>query len=436
MSRSRSPGHRKASRDEDRGDSFRDREEDRREVTASMQISDEDAAFILGTAGKTKHKLGRVSGATLSLDRGELCIRGHKEAVDRAKSYCEMVMAQRVGPVKIPDGPREDLTVLEVPAECVAYVTGRRGGVLRMIEEEFGTIMFFAEVDPSSTKKSEKLAIFGPERARRGSELKVMSAIEQKVPGHFTEGLQDHQSSARGFATDVFRIAEEDYSYALGKEGATRRKLGRAAGCLLEYVGRVAFMSGILEERRRCKDYLTWLCEQRVRNVKVHTATRDDVEVLNVPRDCIAFITGPKGSELRAVEDRTDSFCFLDGDKGRQGEERLLIFSYKRSNRLRARELVEDRIELKLRGGGRGGYRGGRDDYYDRDRDRGRYRSRSPGYRGGGRDRSRSRDRGHRDRYDDRDRDRGGRDNGRSRGRSRSRSPRGSVSQSVNQAVR
>lgn len=33
----------------------------------------------------------------------------------------------------------------------------------------------------------EKLAIFGTRRARRGAELKVMSAVEHKHPGHFVD---------------------------------------------------------------------------------------------------------------------------------------------------------------------------------------------------------------------------------------------------------
>ena len=36
-----------------------------------------------------------------------------------------------------------------------------------------------------SGEGSEKLAIFGTRRARRGAELKVMSAVEHKHPGHF-----------------------------------------------------------------------------------------------------------------------------------------------------------------------------------------------------------------------------------------------------------
>jgi len=64
---------------------------------------------------------------------------------------------------------------IEVPENCVAYVMGKNGSVLRAIEEEWGTLMFFGR--PSSDGRSdegkEKLMICGARRARRGAELKV-----------------------------------------------------------------------------------------------------------------------------------------------------------------------------------------------------------------------------------------------------------------------
>ena len=47
--------------------------------------------------------------------------------------------------------------------------------------------MFFAkEDDPDKPGEViERLCIFGSRRARRGAELKVMSAIEYKMNGHF-----------------------------------------------------------------------------------------------------------------------------------------------------------------------------------------------------------------------------------------------------------
>lgn len=57
--------------------------------------------------------------------------------------------------------------------DCVAYIMGRGGKVLRNMEEEWGTLMFFAEVKGGKYGGKEKLAIFGSRRARRGAELKV-----------------------------------------------------------------------------------------------------------------------------------------------------------------------------------------------------------------------------------------------------------------------
>ena len=63
----------------------------------------------------------------------------------------------------------------------------RAGNFLRTIEEEWSTLMFFCEVDGNRGrgKDYEKLAIFGTVRSRRGAELKVLSAVETKVPGYF-----------------------------------------------------------------------------------------------------------------------------------------------------------------------------------------------------------------------------------------------------------
>ena len=55
-------------------------------------------------------------------------------------------MAQRVGPVTIDDNfEDDDLTVIQVPSEAVGFVTGSQGNFLRQVEEEWGTLMFFAD---------------------------------------------------------------------------------------------------------------------------------------------------------------------------------------------------------------------------------------------------------------------------------------------------
>ena len=43
------------------------------------------------------------------------------------------------------DAGDDDLTMLNVPSEAVGFVTGAQGNFLRSIEEEWGTLMFFAD---------------------------------------------------------------------------------------------------------------------------------------------------------------------------------------------------------------------------------------------------------------------------------------------------
>ena len=78
--------------------------------------------------------------------------------------------------------------VVDVPEDCVGFVMGKGGNTLRQMEEEWGTLMFFAQVGEPGHEETEKLCIFGALRSRRGAELKVMSAVEHKHPGHFVRG--------------------------------------------------------------------------------------------------------------------------------------------------------------------------------------------------------------------------------------------------------
>ena len=62
------------------------------------------------------------------------------------RRYVECVMAQRVGPVTIDENfEDDDLTVIQVPSVAVGFVTGSQGNFLRQVEEEWSTLMFFAD---------------------------------------------------------------------------------------------------------------------------------------------------------------------------------------------------------------------------------------------------------------------------------------------------
>jgi hypothetical protein len=68
-----------------------------------------------------------------------------------------------------------------------------------------------------------------------------MSAVEHKTPGHFVRGenlletARVHGDDAGPYwKTETQLLSDDDFSYALGAKGATRRKLAVASGCILE----------------------------------------------------------------------------------------------------------------------------------------------------------------------------------------------------------
>lgn len=387
--RSRSRGQNRGSRERSRSrDKSRSRGEAKPEDYGvdTLKITDDDAAFVLGKGGKTKEKIARVSQAEIELFERDLIleIRGTKVQRRRAKKYCEGVMAQRTGPVNVTaEYDDDDLTMLQVPQETVGFVTGRAGNFLRTIEEEWGTLMFFCEVGAkgSRSKDYEKLAIFGDIRARRGAELKVLSAIETKQPGYLAKIKHEVIDRDKGkdpegtWSTDIMEFQDDELSYALGKQGGTRKKLEKASGAIVQYVGHTCFFSGTRAERRRAKDYMKWLFGQLEGPVYVEGwEQRDDCCVVHVPSECIGYITGSRRATLGRMEEEWGTLMFFmtkDGDKGgRQGvSEKLIIFGDERGRRAAELKCMNE-IEKKSPGHFSKGLREKFSDHKDFDTDR------------------------------------------------------------------
>lgn len=370
-----------------------------------MQLSSDDVAFVLGRNGTTKRKIARVAQCELELDSsGRLEMRGPAEARERAREYVEYVLAQRVGAVYMDlKTKRGDMSLMEVPTECIGYVTGKNGVALRSHEDEFGTLMFFVR-DVSQKAKDDEvrgvgihdktLAIFGSRRDRAGAMLKVMSAIEHKLPNHYTIAgarlrpeVLDHllelfTGDGADFQVKEDEIVESEFSYALGRNGTTRKKLAAAAHCVLQYIGRCVVFAGTEREVRLGNDYLRWLMEQRTGAPHVAPSLRDDCTPLDLPSRVIGFVTGPHGATLREIEAATNTFIFTDGDKSERAkdQELLLIFSADAGARRVAADYVHQRVAQKdqLDRGGGGGDRGRSSG--DRGGDRGGYGAPPHGY--------------------------------------------------------
>ena len=70
----------------------------------------------------------------------------------------------------------------------------------------------------------------------------------------------------------------------------------------MEYVGQIAFICGMIEERTRARTYLKWLLKQRNGSVFVDDLReRTDVTIVPVPSEAIGYVTGNRGASLRQV---------------------------------------------------------------------------------------------------------------------------------------
>ncbi|CAE7863325.1 trmA, partial [Symbiodinium microadriaticum] len=327
--------------------------------TDTMTFQDDELSYALGKQGGTRKKLERASGCIVQYVGHTCLFSGTRAERRRAKDYMKWLFAQLEGPVYV-DGweDRDDCCVVHVPSDCIGYITGSRRATLGRMEEEWGTLMFFMTKDGDKggrAGQAEKLIICGNERGRRGAELKCMNEIEKKAPGHFSRGLREKFSDSRGFDTDRMAIKEDELSYVIGKEAATQKKIEKAAGCILQFVGRYAFMAGIGKERRRCKEYIGWLLQQLKGAVTIPDVTdREDCTEMHIPANCKGWVTGNRGSELRRMEHETSTYMFmaLDG----RGDERLCIFSHEagskvaNTGRMAAERLVNELVQEKLRG--------------------------------------------------------------------------------------
>ena len=85
-------------------------------------------------------------------------------------------------------------------------MTGVKRSTLSRIEDDWGVFMLFMDQKTEGKRDDdEQLIIFGPRRARRGAELKIMSTIEGKCPGCVTKDLEDTISDD-DWGTDVYRF--------------------------------------------------------------------------------------------------------------------------------------------------------------------------------------------------------------------------------------
>ena len=219
-----------------------------------------------------------------------------------------------------------DLTVLEVPLNF-QNACNNISALLRQMEDEYGVSCAF--IQPAA------VVIVGALRPRRAAELKMMAAVESKIKGFYSFRIVRENKRVcdlawtvptEDFDTDSVPIPADELSFALGNKGYMRKKLALASGCIIEYVGEVAFFSGTLVERSKGKDYLKWVLRQLDGEVAIPDfEKRPDVAFVPLNRRMAGYVNGNKGRLLRATEELTGTFCFVGKSVSSAAETKPLI---------------------------------------------------------------------------------------------------------------
>jgi len=351
-------------------------------------VSAGQMAFLQKKTTRAKRRIGRVTGCTILFDdededgkdrdrdrddRGDRKIRicgPHATGRQRASKYLKLLGQHRsTDYVQIDDDDDNgDVTLMKIPLNALSFVTGRDGETLRLMEDEWNVLIMFTDRGECGKRSSgvEELAIFGARRGRHSVELRALSSMETKVPGHFRDNREkilnrietdkgdqkkmeadDESDGDYGIMTMDFK--GEELAYALGKRGATRRKIEVSSGCITQYIGSNAIFVGKKAERERARKYIGWLFAQLDGPVYVKDwKERDDCCIVKVPGNCAGYVTGSKRSALSTMEEESGVLMFFMGDRTEKEEEELIIFG-PHKNRLGASIKVKSTVEPKAK---------------------------------------------------------------------------------------
>ena len=92
------------------------------------------------------------------------------DTLERTQNNCremKWLIAQRTGTVSVDTLDRDDVTVVDAPAECIGFITGFKGQTLREIEASSGTFIFTDAGSKDSETGQESYFLQASQIARR-----------------------------------------------------------------------------------------------------------------------------------------------------------------------------------------------------------------------------------------------------------------------------
>merc|ERR1712185_376852 len=106
------------------------------------------------------------------------------------------LIAQRTGTVSVDTLDRDDVTVVDAPAECIGFITGFKGQTLREIEASSGTFIFTDAGSKDSETGQEKVLVFSHDKHNR---KRAKSILEQRIDDKMNHGGRSSGGGRDGY---------------------------------------------------------------------------------------------------------------------------------------------------------------------------------------------------------------------------------------------
>eukprot|EP01060_Flectonema_neradi_P009323 TRINITY_DN16654_c0_g1_i1.p1 TRINITY_DN16654_c0_g1~~TRINITY_DN16654_c0_g1_i1.p1 ORF type:complete len:501 (+),score=77.10 TRINITY_DN16654_c0_g1_i1:93-1595(+) len=316
----------------------------------TIKVAEPDVPFILGKGGRTKDKLTRVSGARIEVQEfdGKIDLIGTHESIKKCKTYISCLVAQRTGSVELPKEAHTDpdLTLMNVPTECIGAITGPHGSYLRQIEEDNNTLMFFLEGEYCDAEDDGicQLAIFGDRRARRCSQLHALSVVKGICPEYTTPDMAAKVSEDE----TVRQLSQPQHlKTLLSRKGILKTRIMSAANCFVEIIGTWVAIVGHTPDRKAAENYIGFYINGFTDKSSGFSKTRarSDCLSMQLPVFCLELLTQQVKDQIE-VTAKVLLFSFGE-PKGYTG---VLIFSVSAAARIHAEILIMTCIEKKYPG--------------------------------------------------------------------------------------
>eukprot|EP00747_Dinoflagellata_sp_TGD_P129340 gnl/TRDRNA2_/TRDRNA2_174665_c4_seq1.p1 gnl/TRDRNA2_/TRDRNA2_174665_c4~~gnl/TRDRNA2_/TRDRNA2_174665_c4_seq1.p1 ORF type:complete len:269 (+),score=19.38 gnl/TRDRNA2_/TRDRNA2_174665_c4_seq1:61-807(+) len=174
-------------------------DEDGTFVYETLCINAEEVSYATGIHGATRAKIGAASGCIVEFIRTTAIIAGPAPCPTSGKDFLSWLLVQRKnGVIPVPKRGRQDITSLKVPRRCIAMMTGKQGEVLRKIEKDTRTYLFFKENGRGApTKRCERLYICSVnDAARNNARHQIQGRLRSLNAYEHSSDFEDSRSSS------------------------------------------------------------------------------------------------------------------------------------------------------------------------------------------------------------------------------------------------